>query len=41
MIITTALLDTITAQAKASERLRRNYNFHVSLQDKYHRKVNR
>ena len=36
-IIDTALLDKVSAQAKASPRLRMNYNFHESLEDKCHR----
>ena len=39
-IIDTELLDKITAQAKASPRLRMNYNFHQSLDDKCHRFLN-
>ena len=39
-IIGTALLDEVSAQAKASERLRMNYNFHGSLEDKCHRMLN-
>ena len=39
-IIGTALLDEVSAQAKASERLRMNYNFHQSLEDKCHRMLN-
>lgn len=39
-IIGTALLDEVSAQAKASERLRMNYNFHESLEDKCHRMLN-
>lgn len=37
MNITQALLNTLTEQAKASPRLRMNYNFHQSLDDKCHR----
>ena len=40
MIITKQLLDELTAQAKASPRLRMNYNFHHSLEDKCHRMLN-
>ena len=40
MKITQALLDDLTAQAKASPRLRMNYNFHQSLDDKCHRFLN-
>lgn len=34
------LLNQVSAQAKASERLRMNYNFHESLDDKCHRMLN-
>ncbi|MCK8623630.1 WbuC family cupin fold metalloprotein [Prevotella sp. E13-27] len=40
MIIDKALLDTVSAQAKASPRLRMNYNFHQSLDEKCHRFLN-
>ena len=40
MKITQAILDDLTEQAKASPRLRMNYNFHQSLEDKCHRMVN-
>ena len=40
MKITQAILDDLTEQAKASPRLRMNYNFHQSLDDKCHRMVN-
>ena len=40
MKITQAILDELTAQAKASPRLRMNYNFHQSLEDKCHRFLN-
>ena len=40
MIIDSDLLDSLTAQAKASSRLRMNYNFHQSLEDKCHRMLN-
>ena len=40
MIITKQLLDELTAQAKASPRLRMNYNFHHSLDEKCHRMLN-
>ena len=40
MIIDRALLDKISEQAKASPRLRMNYNFHQSLDDKCHRMLN-
>lgn len=39
-IIGTALLDEVSVQAMASERLRMNYNFHESLEDKCHRMLN-
>ena len=34
------LLDSLSTQAKASPRLRMNYNFHQSLDDKCHRMLN-
>lgn len=34
------LLDEVSAQAKTSPRLRMNYNFHQSLEDKCHRMLN-
>ena len=40
MIIDTQLLDRLTAQAKASPRLRMNFNFHKSLDEKCHRFLN-
>ena len=40
MIIDKSLLDQVSAQAKASPRLRMNYNFHQSLDDKCHRMLN-
>ena len=40
MIIDKLLLDNVTAQAKASPRLRMNYNFHQSLDEKCHRFLN-
>jgi cupin fold WbuC family metalloprotein len=40
MIIDRLLLDKVTAQAKASPRLRMNYNFHQSLDEKCHRFLN-
>ena len=40
MIIDTNLLDQVSAQAKESPRLRMNYNFHQSLEDKCHRFLN-
>lgn len=39
-IIDHQLLDDVIAQAKASPRLRKNYNFHQSLDDKCHRFLN-
>ena len=40
MIIDKALLDKVSDQAKESLRLRMNYNFHQSLDDKCHRFLN-
>lgn len=40
MTIDEHLLDELTAQAKASPRLRMNHNFHQSLEDKCHRFLN-
>ena len=40
MIIDKNLLDQVSAQAKVSPRLRMNYNFHQSLDDKCHRMLN-
>lgn len=40
MIIDNKLIDEVSAQAKASPRLRMNYNFHHSLEDKCHRMLN-
>jgi len=40
MIITQAVLDELTAKAKATPRLRMNLNFHQSLDDKCHRFLN-
>ena len=40
MIIDKLLLDSVTKQAKASPRLRMNYNFHQSLDEKCHRFLN-
>ncbi|MBO7415518.1 MAG: WbuC family cupin fold metalloprotein [Bacteroidaceae bacterium] len=40
MIIDKKLLDKVSEQAKASQRLRMNYNFHQSLNDKCHRILN-
>ena len=39
-IIDTTLLDKVSEQAIASPRLRMNYNFHQSLEDKCHRFLN-
>ena len=40
MIIDSQLLDSLSAEAKASPRLRMNYNFHKSLDEKCHRFLN-
>ena len=40
MVIDNALLDEVSFKAKASPRLRMNYNFHQSLEDKFHRFLN-
>ena len=40
MVIDKQLLDKVTGQAKVSPRLRMNYNFHQSLEDKCHRFLN-
>ena len=40
MIIDKTLLNTVSDQAKASPRLRMNYNFHQSLDEKCHRFLN-
>lgn len=40
MIIDEHILDELTAQAKASPRLRMNLNFHLSLDEKCHRFLN-
>jgi len=40
MVIDAPLLNQVSAQAKASPRLRMNYNFHQSLDDKCHRFLN-
>ena len=40
MIIDKNLLDQVSEQAKTSRRLRMNYNFHQSLDDKCHRFLN-
>ena len=39
-IIDTRLLDNVSAKAKESPRLRMNYNFHQSLDEKCHRFLN-
>jgi cupin fold WbuC family metalloprotein len=40
MIITQTVLDDLTRRAQNSPRLRMNYNFHPSLDDKCHRMLN-
>ena len=40
MIIDKAFLDEISEKAKVSPRLRMNYNFHQSMEDKCHRMLN-
>ena len=40
MIIDKRLLDSVSEKAQASPRLRMNYNFHQSLDDKCHRFLN-
>jgi cupin fold WbuC family metalloprotein len=40
MVIDDKILDDLSAQAKASPRLRMNLNFHESLEDKCHRFLN-
>ena len=40
MLIDEQFLNMVSAQAKASPRLRMNYNFHLSLEDKCHRMLN-
>ena len=40
MVIDDRILDELSAQAKASPRLRMNLNFHESLKDKCHRFLN-
>lgn len=40
MIIDSTLLDELSAQEKASPRLRMNYNFHQSMDEKCHRMLN-
>ena len=39
-IIDEALINSVTEQAKESPRLRMNYNFYQSLEDKCHRFLN-
>ena len=40
MVINQSFLNQLTEQAKASPRLRMNYNFHHSLDEKCHRMLN-
>lgn len=40
MVIDKEILDKVSAQAKASPRLRMNYNFHQGLDEKCHRFLN-
>ena len=40
MVIDEKLLDQVSTQAKDSKRLRMNYNFHQSLDEKCHRFLN-
>ncbi len=40
MVINEQLLNEVTRQAQASPRLRMNYNFHQSLDEKCHRMLN-
>ena len=40
MVIDKQLLDSVSEQAKESSRLRTNYNFHQSLDEKCHRFLN-
>lgn len=40
MVINEQLLNEVTRQAQASPRLRMNYNFHQSLDEKFHRMLN-
>lgn len=40
MLVDDKLLNDLSAQAKASPRLRMNFNFHQSLEDKCHRMLN-
>ena len=39
-LIDKQLLDDVSRQAQKSDRLRKNYNFHESLDDKCHRFLN-
>ncbi len=39
-IVDDSLLNTVSAEAMKSPRLRMNYNFHQSLEDKCHRFLN-
>lgn len=39
-IINTQLIDGVAEEARKSPRLRKNYNFHQSLEDKCHRFIN-
>ena len=39
-VIDKSLLDKVSSEAKESSRLRMNYNFHQSLEDKCHRFLN-
>ena len=39
-VIDNKLIDSVVEQAKESPRLRKNYNFHGSLEDKCHRFLN-
>ena len=40
MVIDEQLLDQVSEEARKSTRLRMNYNFHLSLEDKCHRFLN-
>jgi cupin fold WbuC family metalloprotein len=39
-LIDNMLMDSVTGKAKESSRMRKNYNFHGSLEDKCHRFLN-
>ena len=39
-VIDLTLLDKVSSEAKGSPRMRKNYNFHQSLEDKCHRLLN-